>query len=217
MSLGRRGKTTNWSREITASQAQAEREAMLGEIPGKIVDFDAATQTATIQPLYRPLVNGEHIDMPELQEVPVRFPRIGGFVITSRVKPDDLVTLRPQMRSSEKYHDENKHEAPADTRSMALSDMEAFLDGGESLQNPIDDVSTDELELRTEDRSVVLQIGDGRVRAQMGEMRFLVSGDQFAQLKGPGGMHITVDGGRGVISTDRPIIQEADPNPGDGA
>lgn len=137
MSMGYRGKTTNLNREVTATQAQSEREAMLGEIPGEIKSFDAAKQTATIQPLYKPLHNGQPIDMPELLDVPVRFPRGGYGALTSPIQPGDRVTLRPMMRSTENYHSGEDY-TPSDTRSMSLSDMEAHLDGGEPLTDPIE-------------------------------------------------------------------------------
>ena len=110
MSMGYRGKTTNWVRETVAVQASAEQESKMGEIPGEILSFDPATQTATIQPLYRPRVNNEYVSMPILQEVPVRFPRSGGAAVTMPVNAGDKVTLRPQMRSTSSYHTRGVHE-----------------------------------------------------------------------------------------------------------
>lgn len=149
MSMGYRGKTTNASRENTAVQAQAEREAQWGELTGRIVSFDPDTQTASIQPDYKPIHDGEAIDMPELQEVPVRFMKAGGFVITTPIKEGDKVVLRPQMRSSEEFHEGGDYSSPNDSRSMSLSDMEAFLDGGEPLSNPISNFNNTNMEIRT--------------------------------------------------------------------
>jgi hypothetical protein len=147
MSMGYKGKTTNLGRENVAVQAQAERESQFGEIPGKIVSFDPAKQTATIQPLYKPKHNGEAIDMPELLEVPIRFPRAGHGADTFPIQEGNIVTLRPQMRSSENHHEDGNYEA-SDSRSMALSDMEAYLDGGESLKDPIANFDPDNRHIR---------------------------------------------------------------------
>ena len=38
--MGYQGKTTNWMREIVAVQALAERENQIGEMPGKVIDFE---------------------------------------------------------------------------------------------------------------------------------------------------------------------------------
>lgn len=149
MSMGYRGKTTNAGRENTAVQAQAEREAQWGEMTGTIVSFDPATQLASVQPDYRPTHNGEAVDMPELAEVPVRFHKAGGFTITTPIKVGDKVALRPQMRSSEEFHTGGSYETPGDARSMSLSDMEAFLDGGEPATDPIPGFNNTNLEIRT--------------------------------------------------------------------
>lgn len=165
MSIGYRGKTTNLRRENVAAQAQAERETMWGEISGTVVSFDPATQTASIQPNYKPRHNGEPVDMPQLDEVPVRFPRAGGFVITTPVKAGDKVTLRPQMRSSEEYHTGGEFTPVNDTRSFALSDMEAFLDGGEALTDPIPAFNSNNMEIRSADGQFAMEMSeDGKFR-----------------------------------------------------
>jgi hypothetical protein len=142
------GKTTNQGREVIGAQAQGEREDQWGEMPGEVVSFDPQKQTATIKPLYKPRHRGEPIDMPDLLEVPVRFPRAGGFAFTFPIKPGDKLALRPQMRSSEVYHAEGGAYPASDTRSFNLSDYEAFLDGGESLTDPIPDFNNDSVEVR---------------------------------------------------------------------
>jgi len=165
MSMGYRGKTTNAPREAVAVQAQGEREAAWGEITGTIVSFDASTQTASVKPDYKPIHNGERVEMPQLDEVPVRFPRAGGFVITTPVKVGDKVALRPQMRSSEEFHTEGEYAPVGDNRSMALSDMEAFLDGGESLKDPIPSFNNSNLEIRSADGSFAIEMSeDGKFR-----------------------------------------------------
>lgn len=143
------GKTTNLSREVIGQQAQSEREDQWGEIDGEVVAFDAAKQTATIQPLYKPRFNGKAVDMPQLLEVPVRFPRAGGGGVTYPVQAGDKVTLRPKMRSSENYHTDGDG-AASDNRSFNLSDMEAYLDGGESLTDPIQGFDPDNTHVRAD-------------------------------------------------------------------
>ncbi|QIG74972.1 baseplate assembly protein V [Rhizobium phage RHph_I72] len=170
MTMGYRGKTTNSRREVVAVQAQAEREAQWGEIPGTIVDFDPATQTATIQPNYKPLHNGEPVDMPQLLEVPVRFARVGGFVVTAPVKAGDKVSLRPLMRSSENFHSGEDYTTPSDTRSFALSDMEAHLDGGEPLSDPIPGFNSNNMEIRSADGQFAIEMSeDGKFRMRGAE------------------------------------------------
>lgn len=145
---GKLGKTTSFQDDIIGAKTLDERNAQWGEIPGKIVSFDPAAQTATVQPLYKPKFNGTPVDMPELLEVPVRFQRAGGGAITFPVGAGDKVTLRPQMRSSENYLTDDDGSA-SDGRSFNLSDMEAFLDGGETLGEAMPNFDSANMHLRT--------------------------------------------------------------------
>lgn len=180
MTMGARGKTTNDLREIVAVQIQAERESMIGEMPGRVVAFNPENQSITVQPMYRPMHNGEPVDMPELLEVPVRFPKMGGFVMTTPVKPGDMVTLRPQMRTSENYHTGDMFESPNETRSMSLSDMEAFLDGGEPLTDPIPAFNNTNLEIRSANGEFKMEMSeDGKFKMEGSEGNWY---DLMAQL-----------------------------------
>lgn len=149
MSAGLQGKTTNWADDVAGSRAIEERQSQWGEIPGEIVSFNPANQTASVKPLYKPKFNGIEIEMPTLIEIPVRFPRAGNGAITYPIKPGDKVSLRPQMRSTENYHAEGG-ETASDARSFALSDMEAFLDGGDSLLDPIKNFDPSNVHIRSD-------------------------------------------------------------------
>lgn len=166
---GYTGKVTNRERDVVATRAQSEVGAIWGEMPGEVVSFDEKAQTITVQPLYRPKFSGEPVDMPQLYEVPVRFQRVGGFVITTPIKPGDKVTLRPQMRSSENYHVGEGYEA-SDARTFSLSDYEAFLDGGEALTDPIPNFNADNMEIRSADGKFAIEMSeDGKFRMRGAE------------------------------------------------
>lgn len=143
------GKTTNLREDWASRIAQNERESQWGQIEGEIVDFDSAAQTATIRPLYKPRHNGEPVDMPDLLEVPVRFQRAGHGAVTFPIQPGNKVVLRPRMVSSELYHADGEGEA-SDSRSFNLSDMEAYLNGGESLTDPIPNFDNENMHIRTD-------------------------------------------------------------------
>jgi len=112
-----------------------------------VVSYDAATQTATIKPLYKPLHNGEAVEMAELYEVPVEFPRTANSAITHPIPAGTRVMLNPSMRTREKYDDEDDG-APSDGRSFHLSDMRATIAGGDSLMQPLENVDPDNTHLR---------------------------------------------------------------------
>ncbi|MBX4889764.1 Gp138 family membrane-puncturing spike protein [Rhizobium bangladeshense] len=145
--VGYLGKRTNQPRDITGQQAQSEREAMWGPVPGEIVSFDAATQTATVQPLYKPVHNGQAVDMPQLFEVPVDLPRTASAGMTFPIPAGTRVMLAPMMRSMDNY-DTDDDGAPFDGRSFHLADMRATIVGGDSVSSPLANVDPANTHLR---------------------------------------------------------------------
>jgi hypothetical protein len=118
--VGYLGKRTNQQRDITGQQAQSEREAMWGPIPGEIIYYDPASQTATVQPLYKPVHNGQPVAMPLLFEVPLDLPRTGSAGITFPIPAGTKVMLSPMMRSMDNY-DADGDGAPFDGRSSVAT------------------------------------------------------------------------------------------------
>ncbi|KQV83230.1 Gp138 family membrane-puncturing spike protein [Rhizobium sp. Root1220] len=145
--VGYLGKRTNQPRDITGQQAQSEREAMWGPIPGEIVDFDPASQTATVQPLYKPIHNGQPVAMPQLFEVPLDLPRTGNAGITFPIPAGTRVMLSPMMRSMDNY-DADGDGAPFDGRSFHLADMRATIVGGDSVSSPLVNVDPENTHIR---------------------------------------------------------------------
>lgn len=145
--VGYLGKRTNQQRDITGQQAQSEREAMWGPIPGEIVSYDPSSQTATVQPLYKPIHNGQPVDMPQLFEVPVDLPRTASAGMTFPIPAGTRVMLSPMMRSMDNY-DTDGDGAPFDGRSFHLADMRATVAGGDSVSDPLQNVDPDNTHLR---------------------------------------------------------------------
>jgi len=84
---------------------QAFIEQSLAEVhtamPGRVEHYDAGTQRATVLPLVRypnPQPDGtvEYEDLPPLAEVPVLFPRAGGFFVALPVAVGDTVLIVSQ-------------------------------------------------------------------------------------------------------------------------
>ncbi|KQT52229.1 MULTISPECIES: Gp138 family membrane-puncturing spike protein [unclassified Aureimonas] len=144
------GGTNRLAGDAIDTRVGNEREDQWGEMPARIVSFNPSKQTATIQPLLMKRLNGVPTSLPELHDVPVRFTRAGGGSVTYPIAAGDKVTLRPQMRSSEAFHSDGGDDgyAASDGRSFNLSDMEAFLDGGESLTDPIPNFDPRNLHIR---------------------------------------------------------------------
>lgn len=188
---GYSGKTTNWRNEVTAQQAQAEREAMWGPIPAEVVEgsYDHDAGTITARPLHKPIHNGEAVDMPDLYEVPIDLPRTANAGLTFPIPGGTKVMLLPAMRSMEKYDDENDG-APSDSRSFNLSDMRATIVGGDSLSQPLKNVDPDNTHLRFDaegkyglrgspEGKLKLEGSEGNAYTILAEFMELVASDQL--------------------------------------
>lgn len=145
--VGYTGKKTNTPQDILGSATTDERDAIWGPIPGSVVDYDATSGTATIQPLYRPIHNGEPVTMPLLYEVPVDQPRTASAGLTLPVPTGTKVMLTPQMRALDDYDEGGEAEA-FDARSFHLSNMRASLSGGNALSDTLPNADPDNVHLR---------------------------------------------------------------------
>ncbi|MFN3833377.1 MAG: Gp138 family membrane-puncturing spike protein [Allorhizobium sp.] len=145
--VGLLGKVTNDPVDTIGQMTQTERESQWGAIPGEIVTYDAAKGTATVRPLYKPVVAGKKLDMPDLYEVPVDQPRTAGMGITFPIPAGTKVMLSPQMRAFEDYEEGNEA-TPTDARSFHISNMRASLSGGDSLSDPLPGADAENFHLR---------------------------------------------------------------------
>ena len=145
--VGLTGKATTDPADVVGSVSQADRDAQWGPIPGEIVTYDAAKGTATVRPLYKPVVNGLKLDMPDLYEVPVDMPRTANGGMTFPVPAGSKVMLSPQMRAMDEYEEGNEGTA-YDARSFHVSTMRASLSGGDSLSDPLPGADADNFHLR---------------------------------------------------------------------
>src|SRR5688572_26158821 len=112
-------------------------------LPAKVVSFDAAKQTADVQPLLQRVILDENeepmvISLPEIPSRPVIFPSFGPWSITSSLLPDEIVFLTVIERSIDDWL-----EAPPGTlveprsaRRHDLSDV-VVLPGFRPRTNPI--------------------------------------------------------------------------------
>ena len=142
-------------------------------LPGIIKSFDAKTQTATVQPAINRIWvddgGGGSIPIPLCSNVPVQFPRGGGYVLTFPVTPGDECLLVFAERAIDNWWANGGNQDPAEFRMHDYSDGFAILGfasvpnvpgaGGGSAPPP----STTGAELRTLDGSTVVRVEKGTV------------------------------------------------------
>lgn len=126
-------------------------EARLAEVrvsmPGTIESFDTATQLASVRPDLKELRFDENDaevvePLPVISDVPVQFPRAGGFSLTVPVQKGDSCLLVFSDRSLDKWLDSGGQVDPVDARRHHLSDAVAIV-GVSSKANPIPSFDND--------------------------------------------------------------------------
>ena len=108
-------------------------------MPGKIVSYDSSKNLAIVQPAFKRKYKSEDfaIDLPNISNVPVIFPRMGDGHLVFPIKPGMEGQLIFQQRSIDKWLDSGGEVDPEDTRKFALSDC-TFLIGLTSQVNPLE-------------------------------------------------------------------------------
>tara|TARA_R110000744_G_scaffold20470_1_gene53728 strand:- start:2966 stop:3682 length:717 start_codon:yes stop_codon:yes gene_type:complete len=161
----------NDSLSTLASNIKQGIESRLKElhtsIPGIIETFDAEKQLATIQPAIKRIFitrDGEKeiltpSDLPLLINVPIIFPRGGGFSLTFPVKKGDECLISFCERSIDNWHNTGKIQIPGARRFHSLSDATAFV-GLSSLVNKIPNYDDTNTQLKSDDGKVEITLLD---------------------------------------------------------
>lgn len=107
------------------------------EMPGEVVSQDSETLRIRVRPAIRAFrkdVNNDAlipVTLPDILDVPVIYPRGGGFRFTWPLDAGDTVFLRTCDRSIEEWRGgDSVPITPADPRRFSLSDVVAYPGGG---------------------------------------------------------------------------------------
>jgi len=153
-------------------------------IPGVIVSFNAAKQTATVQPaIKRIFIEQGPVNLPICTDVPVKFPGGGGFFLTFPVKAGDECELKFSERAIDFWYQNGAVQLPSEYRMHDLSDAIADV-GLNSQPNVIPNFNATACELRTRDGATLVRVDAGIVT---------VIGLTINLNGGTGGVNITGD------------------------
>lgn len=136
-------------------------------MPGIVKSFDAESQTATVQPAIKRIfktVNEDveiltPVDLPVLINVPIVFPRGGGFSMTFPVAKGDECLLVFSERSIDNWHRSGGSQKPLARRFHSISDAIAMV-GLSSLPNKIPNYSSSSVQIKKDDGSCVFSLKD---------------------------------------------------------
>lgn len=100
-------------------------------VQARVVTYDRLTQRCSIDPQSFARVGQEEIALPRLEDVPVCWPRGGGFTITWPLAPGDIVTVQFSDRSLAAHRAaiSGAAAAPSDPRAHHLSDAVVLPSG----------------------------------------------------------------------------------------
>lgn len=176
--------------EVIAQRMEAERQTLWTSLPGEVVSVSGDGRTATIRPLYRPRFNGEPVDMPELVDVPIQWPRGGGMVMRFPLKAGDQGEIRVQARNMDEWYGRGSAEPAATARMHDLSDS-TFQPGLSSSQAPAGPYDPDNFELGSADGSFRMKMSpDGKFEMTGAEGDIIALLEELCDLLAQDGLNI---------------------------
>lgn len=135
-------------------------------LPVKVVSFNPTNQTITAEAQVKQiLVGGELAQIPPLVDVPVSFPRGGGFAVTFPLRTGDEGFVVFSERCFDGWWQSGKSSEPLDFRQHDLSDA-MFVPGICSVPNAISDFFTGGLSLQTLDGSTFIRVENNKITIQ---------------------------------------------------
>jgi len=158
-------RTPDLAELLEAVQADLQRRMHVA-IPGRVESYDSESQTADVQPMVNEAFvadDGTEVveTMPIVQDVPVVFPRGGGFFISWPLQKGDFVQLLVNDRSVDLYResDGGRPVDPVLLHRNDLTDAVAFP-GFYPAGDPIGDVSDDRLVIGKDESSARIEIAN---------------------------------------------------------
>lgn len=115
--------------ELLESQASAVQKQIHTALPARVVSFNAAEQTVSVEIMIEQIgYKGEQLALPPLVDVPVKMFAYGEFMITAEPQAGDEGLVTFSERCIDGWWESGRKSVPMDIRFHDLSD--AFFDGG---------------------------------------------------------------------------------------
>ena len=124
-------------------------------------------------------------DLPVLQDCPVIFPRGGGYSLTFPIQEGDECMVLFSARSIDEFMTQGKAAPAYDLRMTDLSDGVVFV-GFMSQKKPLKNISTNSVQLRSDDGKNFINITDGTITAQAENEITLQVGECHLQMTSSG-------------------------------
>ena len=150
----------------TDQQIQQNQLNLHTALPCKVVSFDSGKQTVTLAVQVKmQLADGNGADIPPLVDVPVSFPRGGGFAVTFPLKAGDEGIAIFSERCIDGWWQNGTASTPLDFRLHDLSDA-MFIPGICSVPKTVKNFFNDGLSMQTLDGGTYIRITNGKILIQ---------------------------------------------------
>lgn len=141
---------------------ESQQAAIWTALPGIVSAADLSAQTVSVQPsiqgsITAPDGSQQNVNLPILVDVPIVWPRAGGFALTFPIKPGDEVLVVFASRCIDAWWQSGGVGAQAEVRMHDLSDGFAIL-APTSQPNRMTGVSSSNVQLRDEAGSTLVEI-----------------------------------------------------------
>src|SRR5690554_3610594 len=151
---------------LLGKAVRAQVASMETGLSAVVLDYDAVTQTARVQPTpKRYFKDGSSENLPSLAGVPVMFPSGAGFAITWPLKKGDPVWLAFSGRPFDAWLTTGDAEADEPTRRrFSMTDCVAFAQGPTPSTKPLQSTEPDKMVFGEDGPGgATIRIGGGKV------------------------------------------------------
>ena len=175
--------TPSWS-QVILDTIDARLTDVHTAIPAQVESYDIQTGTAEVQPLLkRKFKDGEVVDLPICNQVPVVFPRTATSYIHLPIKKGDVGLVVFSERSIDRYKNYGGSQDTQDPRKHSLSDG-FFIPGGYPITTPPVSVVEGALHVKNVSSEIImLENGSIELKNEIGSLLFTDQG-KFALTNG---------------------------------
>lgn len=157
----------NELREAILVALQGWQAGIRTALPGIVQSFNAVEGTVIVQPainarISKPDKTVEVVALPLLLDVPVCFPRGGGYTLTFPIAEDDECLVVLSDRCIDGWWEQGDVAIPPSVCMHDLSDGFAIV-GPWSKPNVIDAISTNTVQLRSDDGECYVELENGHI------------------------------------------------------
>lgn len=154
--------------EVLRAALEAHTEGMHVALPGRVVSYSAASQTAVVEAGVKLPLRGEfgevvYESLPTFPDVPIAWPKGGGYYLTFPLAPGDPVLLVFSDVAAGEYLNTGEISEPADTRRHSLGYPVAIPGGASPDTKALTDASADALTLGKDGNPAQVKVKAGAI------------------------------------------------------